>query len=70
MHLEAPDRFATALGRTEIERGVFGWVVCEGLGQCPDDVVDPGWVRAAQGRPALSVDCRNTPLTSPTHLVH
>ena len=28
MHLEAPDRFATALGRTEIERGVFGWVVC------------------------------------------
>ena len=43
MHLEAPDRFATALGRTEIERGVLRWVVCPGLRQCLDSVVDLSW---------------------------
>ena len=63
MHFEAPDRFATALGRTEIERGVFGWVVCPGLGQCLDGMVDLSWVREAQTRPtstSSATSCRRS----------
>lgn len=40
MHLEALNCFATAFCRTEIEGSVFGWVVCPGLGQRLDDVID------------------------------
>lgn len=40
VHLEAPDRFTTAFCRTEIKGSVVGRVVCPGLGQCLDDVVD------------------------------
>lgn len=43
VHFEAPDRFATAFGRTEIERGIVGWVVCPGLGQRLNDVIDLSW---------------------------
>lgn len=66
MRLEAPYRFATSLGRTEIERGVFRWVVFPGLGQRLDDVTD---LHSTTGLIA-SYRHSQTEHEHPAHLVH
>ena len=70
VRLEAPDRFATALRRTEIEQRVFGRVVFPGLGQRLDDMVDLSWVKEDEAGVRRQSSIKLSYVNVRTYLVH
>ena len=42
-HLEVPNGFVATFSWTEVQQGIFGWVVLPRFGQCLDGMINLSW---------------------------